>query len=278
MASRTGELHIDGALATKLHTAPALMASEASHSRSLAHAVQPKLFYERPAPNVIPFEAFAPAPSRPAPRRRTSTSRTQTTHSGTGIPVKPVAKATRSGSRRAAVPDTQGKLDFLAPATPKPRTLGTTVEAVIYCEAPVATPLHRAMAAAADWSMVLIAYGMFLATYRIAGGAFLMNKTGLLLLGGALPLIALVYGLIFAVAGSETAGMRWMHLAVVTFDGDRPDRKNWLLRFLGSGLSHCTVLGMAWIFADEESLTWQDHISGTFPTPRDSNSQVLMRR
>jgi hypothetical protein len=69
-----------------------------------------------------------------------------------------------------------------------------------------------------------------------------------------------------------------MHLSVVTFDGERPEGKHWLLRLLGSVLSHCTALGMLWIFADEESLTWQDQISGTFPTPRESNTQVFRRR
>jgi uncharacterized RDD family membrane protein YckC len=149
---------------------------------------------------------------------------------------------------------------------------------VIYCEAPVATPLHRAMAGAVGWSLVLIAYGLFLATYGLSGGAFLMNKTGLMLLGGALPLIAIVYSLVFAVARAESPGMHWTHLTIVTFDGDRPEPRHWFLRLLGSCLSHCTVVGMLWMFADEESLTWQDHISGTFPTPRESNTQVFRRK
>jgi len=276
--SRTGEFQVTGALATKMQPVAGSAPVEMPASRSLENAVQPRLFYERPAPNVIPFEAFAPPPARqPSQRKRSSGSKTQST-TGTGIQTKPVGKASKSGSRRGSAPDTQGKLDFLQPVSPKPRTLGTTVEAVIYCEAPVATPLHRALAAAADWSMVFIAYGMFLATYRILGGAFVMNKLGLLMLCGALPLIGFTYGLIFAVARTETAGMRWMHLNVVTFDGDRPNGKEWLLRLLGACLSHCTGLGLLWVFADEESLTWQDHISSTFPTPVESGNHVLVRR
>jgi hypothetical protein len=83
--------------------------------------------------------------------------------------------------------------------------------------------------------------------------------------------------LLYTIMGSETWGMRCTQLTVVTFDGDRPEPKHWMLRLLGSCLSYCTVLGMAWIFADEESLAWQDHISGTFPTPRDSGNQVFRR-
>jgi len=274
MIPRTGELRVDGALATKAHLAPDVGVADGVHSRDMSNAVQRRLFYERP--NVIPFEEFAPpAPPRPARRQRNSASRTQ---SQTDIPTKPVAKATRSGSRRAPAPDTQGRLDFLPTATPKPRTLGTTVEASIYCEAPVATPLHRSLAAAADWSMVLIGYGMFLAAYRILGGDFVMTKLGLAILGGALPVIALVYGLVFAVARTETAGMRWMHLEVVTFEGERPEAKDWLWRFLGSLLIHATAFGLLWTMVDEESLAMQDHISSTFPTPRESNCQVFLQR
>jgi len=274
--ARTTDLRVDGALATQPHATPAAGFSESSRSRDLSNAVQPRLFYDRPAPNVIPFEAFAPPPpARPARRQRSSGAKTPTR---SDIPSKPVAKATRSGSRRAPAPETQGRLDFLPPATPKPRTLGTTVEASIYCEAPVATPLHRSLAAAADWSMVLIGYGVFLIAFRLLGGAFITNKIGLAVLGGALPLIAIVYGLIFAIARSETAGMRWMHLELVTFDGERPEGRAWLWRFLGSLLSHATVFGLFWTFVDEESLGMQDHISSTFPTPRESNCQVFLQR
>jgi len=265
-----GELLVDGALAAEVQAAP-----EAPRMRSMENAVQPRLFYERPAPNVIPFEEFAPPPPPPARRSRTTSSRTSATGSGTGSGSRP---APRRSARKTQVPDSQQKLDFLTPMPPKPRTLGTSVEAVIYCEAPVATPSHRAAAAAVDWSLVLIAYGLFLAIFRLSGGEFVMNRTGLSLLGGALPLIALVYMLLYAVAGSETAGMQCTRLAVITFDGERPERKQWILRFLGSCLSHGTVLGMLWIFADEEGLTWQDHISDTFPTPREFNNQVFQRR
>jgi uncharacterized RDD family membrane protein YckC len=263
-------LRVDGALAPKMQTASGSRVPEGSRTSSLANAVQSPLFYERPAPNVIPFEAFVP----PAQRPRTASSRRRTTRNGAGGASRPPSKP----KPKTPILDLQEKLDFLAPLPPKPRTLPTTVEAVIYCEAPVATPSHRAMAAAVDWSLVLIAYGLFLATYRLAGGALVMNKTGLLLLGGALPLIALVYMLLYAIAGSETAGMQWTRLTVITFDGERPERRHWMLRFLGSCLSHFTVLGMLWIFADEEGLTWQDHISDTFPTPREFNNQVFQRR
>jgi len=33
--------------------------------------------------------------------------------------------------------------------------------------------------------------------------------------------------------------------------------------------------GLLWSLADEESLAWHDHISRTFPTPRDSRTLVF---
>jgi uncharacterized RDD family membrane protein YckC len=152
------------------------------------------------------------------------------------------------------------------------------VEAVIYCEAPVATSLHRAVAGALDWAMVLIGYGLFLATYLLMGGEISLDRLNLMVFGGALLLLAFTYGCVFAIACSETPGMRWTHLRITTFDGFRPELRQRLLRFAGSCLSLCTVVGLLWSLADEESLTWQDHISRTFPTPRELDSQIVLHR
>jgi len=142
----------------------------------------------------------------------------------------------------------------------------------------VATTLHRAVAAALDWSMVLIAYGLFLATYRLCGGQFAFDKLNAIVFGSALLLIGLTYGLFWTIANSETAGMRWTHLKLTTFDGFQPDMRQRVTRFAGSCLSFCTIVGLLWSLVDEESLTWQDHISGTFPTPRALDSQIFVRR
>jgi uncharacterized RDD family membrane protein YckC len=190
---------------------------------------------------------------------------------------KPATKGPRS-RRTNYVHEGQGELDFLPPAPPKPRTLKTTVEAVIFCDDPVATRMYRAVAAALDWAMVLAAYGMFLAVYSLLGGQFLFDRESLLLIGGVLPLLGFGYGFVWAIAGYETPGTRWANLRLVTFEGDRPERVHRMLRFLGTCLSLCTVVGMFWTYADEESLTWPDHISGTFPTPRKVDTQIFYRR
>jgi uncharacterized RDD family membrane protein YckC len=270
----TGEFILprtDGALAAKLQLAhthppePSVSKRVSGRTPDLARAVQGSLFQERPASNVIPFDSFTPSPGAPA-----------RPHPKAAAGSKPVSKP--PARRTPRVPESQGKLDLLPPIPAKPRTLGTTVEAVICCEASVAIPLHRALAAAIDWIMVLIGYGLFLAVFWLRGGAFVLTKPNLLVFGGALLLLGFTYGLWFAIAGTETAGMRWTRLRVMTFDGFPPERGQRLLRFAGACLSLSTLLGVLWCLADEECLTWADHISRTFPTPREWNSQVLRRR
>lgn len=226
--------------------------------RSTARAFQPSLF---PSPsNVIPFEAYSPVEPRP---RQAKTD---------AAPAKPRAP------RRTRVPEGQGQLDFLAPAPPKPRTLSTTVEAMIFCDAPVAVTVHRAVAAALDWSMVLIAYGLFIAMFHLMGGSIAFNKLNVAMFLGVLFVIATVYGLMWGLMGTETMGMHWTRLKLLTFEGFPPDRKHRILRFAGSALGFCSIIGAAWSVIDEEGLGWQDYISHTFPTPAESDSLVLVRK
>jgi uncharacterized RDD family membrane protein YckC len=149
---------------------------------------------------------------------------------------------------------------------------------MIVCDAPVATPLHRGVAAALDWSMVLIGYGLFLLAFSLAGGQFVLSKPNLMIFGAVLALIAFTYGLFWSIAGAETAGMRWTRLRLTTFEGFPPEPRHRVMRFAGSCLSFCTIVGLLWSLADEESLNWQDHISRTFPTPLDSDSKVFHRK
>ena len=224
----------------------------------LARAVQVPLFQERQAPNVIPFESYAPV--EPKPRQRSTAGRTAPRR-----PPRPV-------------PEEQGSLDFLPPAAAKPRTLGTTVEAVIYCDAPVASRLHRTVAAALDWSLITIAWGLFLAVYALFGGGFALNRTNLAVFAGVLPLFGFAYGLMWVLAGRESAGMQWTRLKLLNFEGFPPDRRHRLMRLAGSCLGVATGLGLLWSLVDEESLGWQDHMSRTFPTPQALDDHVLLRR
>ena len=87
------------------------------------------------------------------------------------------------------------------------------------------------------------------------------------------------YGLLWVLCGSESAGARWTGLRLISFDGTSISRQERALRFLAACLSFLSAaLGVLWALADEESLTWQDYISRTFPTPLASDSQVFHRQ
>src|SRR5262245_53638133 len=95
--------------------APKVLAAVAGTGH-FGKAVQVPLFRDRPASNVI-------AISEPATVGRPASSRTPTIRE-------------RSPKRAMRVPENQASLDFL-PSPPAPKKLGTTVDAVIVCDAPV---------------------------------------------------------------------------------------------------------------------------------------------
>ena len=180
------------------------------------------------------------------------------------IEQKKTPRKTRSAP---PVENLQTALDFHPSATQSARMLKTTVEAVIYCDAPVAHPLHRVLAGALDFSIIALAAGIFAATFHFLGGSVVWNKVTLLLALGALGAIALFYGLLWTIAGRASAGMRTMQLKLINFDGLPPDTRSRVVRMLGTILSFGSGgLGIIWALVDEEDLAWHDHMSKTFPT------------
>jgi uncharacterized RDD family membrane protein YckC len=171
----------------------------------------------------------------------------------------------RLAARRVA--DSQQSLDFRAGAA-HDHSLGMEVEAVIYCDAPVALPVHRLMAAVADASMVAIALGLFLAVFSLSGGRIVFTKASALLFLGVAAAVAFLYRLLWCLGDGDTPGMHLVGLRLVDFDGRRPARDQRIVRLAASILSLASAgLGLLWALVDEENLTWHDHISKTFPTP-----------
>jgi len=147
------------------------------------------------------------------------------------------------------------------------------VEAVIYCDAPVATPAHRLMATSVDAAWIVLGMCGFalmyfgaLAYWKIP--APVLQKQNLMMLGAAFAIIAVFYKLLWANANGDSTGMRFARLRVVNFDGRIPNRKQRLIRQVASVVSVMALgCGLLWALVDEENLTWHDHISKTFPTP-----------
>jgi uncharacterized RDD family membrane protein YckC len=235
-------------------------------------ARQPTLFStSQNPPNVIPFsrpkEMAAAAAATPVAQPAVR-------------PVTPVAPPQRKPiPRKSASSGAQGRLDFLPLAPVKSRRLKTDVEAQVFCDQPVATPTHRFVAAAIDGAFIVFGFGLLVTLYEVLGGRFGAGKMFWACLSAVFGLVSLFYGLIWVIAGRETAGMRLTDLQLITFDGFEVDARTRALRFASVWLSFCSGgLGLLWAVADEENLTWHDHISKTFPTIREVPKAFVRQR
>jgi uncharacterized RDD family membrane protein YckC len=211
---------------------------------------QPSLFRDTSgSPKVIPIPTLAPlrVAGREAPPTRRAAPRNAPTR-----------------SRR--VSDSQQALAFdEAPGQPAHLT---QMDDGIYCDAPVALPAHRMIAAAVDTSVVLLGLGVFIAIFFLAGGDMVLNRQTTPFLVGVAVVIGMFYRVLWSLANGDTPGMRFAGLRLVDFDGRRPDREQRSVRQVAGILSILSAgLGLVWALVDEESLTWHDHISKTFPTP-----------
>ena len=238
--------------ANALAVAPAFEPNETQDFQPVSSPQQPALF-PAPASKVIRF---------PAPAGRVAAT-----------PPPPAAPAQ---ARKPAAAQ-QALLDFIATA-PSQRTLRNDVPAQIDCEQTVAAPMHRFVASAIDAALILLGFGLFMGVCELMGGSFGTGKLFWIAMGASLALIAVFYGLVFAITGRETVGMHCTDLQLITFDGLAVEGPSRAARVAATWLSFCSGgLGLIWALADEENLTWHDHISKTFPTVADGSAGVVHR-
>jgi uncharacterized RDD family membrane protein YckC len=213
---------------------------------------QPSLFREGfGTPKIIPIPTLPP-----------TRSQSRESHSIRRVQPRTAARPRRVSSEGG---DSQQALEFQ-----EAERSGDGLDAqadMIYCDAPVAMPGHRLLAAAVDTSMVLIALGIFLLIFFL-GGDLVINRQTAPFLVAVGAVIALFYRSLWYFGNGDTPGMRFAGLRLVDFDGRRPDREQRGMRLVAGLLSLLAAgLGLVWALVDEESLTWHDHISKTFPTP-----------
>ncbi len=116
--------------------------------------------------------------------------------------------------------------------------------------------------------MIMIALSVFGAIFYMAGGTIAVNSKTIPLLLGMAAVVTFFYKLLWCMANGDSAGMKWTRLTLVNFDGQRPNRTQRFHRLASGVLSlFAAGLGLLWALVDEETLTWHDHISRTFPTP-----------
>jgi len=133
------------------------------------------------------------------------------------------------------------------------------------CSAPVALPEHRAIAAFLDFSMIAIALCLLLLPLVFTPAGDLLTFETLPIVASAALLLGFAYKMLWVMLDTDSPGMRWSSVKVLNFDGQRPTREQRLTRLFAGALSFLAAgLGLVWALADEESLTWHDHISKTF--------------
>jgi len=246
------------AAATAAATAPALdpFASPAPAQPLETPNYQPSLFRDGTAGSkVIPIPTLTPLhPYHRDTARETARETTQR---------RPAPRASATARPHHRRSDNQQMLGFQS----SPGELRTQPGETIDCDAPVAAPSHRLVAAAVDASLILVAVGVFLAIFFLSGGQVALDRQALSFIIGVTAVIALFYRALWCLANGDSPGMRFAGLHLVDFDGRRPDREQRGIRQVAGLLSLLSAgLGLVWALVDEENLTWHDHISKTFPT------------
>jgi uncharacterized RDD family membrane protein YckC len=183
-------------------------------------------------------------------------------------PVRREPSKRTPGHRPTIHVSSQQQFHFAPPELEGRHSNGTSIEAVIYCNDPVASITHRLLASVADLALIAIAVGLFAVAFLLAGGEVLINRQTAIVYASIPLIIGVFYKYLWAIAGADSPGMAWAGLRTVNFDGKKPDVLQRVLRMAGGFLGlAATGIGLMWAFVDEETLTWHDHISNTFTTP-----------
>jgi uncharacterized RDD family membrane protein YckC len=244
------------------NTAPRLDALEerlAVEDLKSRQPVQPRLFPVQEPKRVIPFESISPDAAKVA---RTTQERNSRTRNKQRI-------MDRNGLNPEDPPEIQKALEFPEEMQPQ-----RPVERAIYTNARVASASHRAMAVAYDMAMVAIGVGILMGIYYFGGVQFGLAKVDIGTYLGVAACVTLLYKLLWAMSGGDTPGMMAVNLRLVSFDGQRPTREERVMRVAVSVVSFASLtLGLLWCLVDEEQLTWHDHITKTFSSPKTEDDE-----
>lgn len=222
----------------------------------LRQPIQTRLFPVQEPKRVIPFESVSVETAKVVRSTQQRNARARNK-------IRP-DDTSRLGGDLDDSPEVQNALDF------RDEHMETrTVERVVYTNAPVAMPSHRAMAAAYDFAMIAMGVGILVTIYYFGGVQFGLAKLDLSTYGVVAASVALLYKLLWALSDGDTPGMAAVKLRLINFDGYRPNREERLLRLLVSVVSFAALgVGLLWCLFDEEKLTWHDHITKTFASPK----------
>jgi uncharacterized RDD family membrane protein YckC len=217
--------------------------SDSEAGRRNAPPTQPPLFQYREPRKIVGLQEYTGAPQQ-APRPRS--------------PEQP-----RMAHKARAVPG-QAAFNF---DTPPPPSKPFSREMDRRSDFPVAPLQLRAMAAMFDLGVVLSLLACFFITVRVCLGFIPMAPVFMACYTAGGVLIAAAYKLLFCMFGQVTLGLQGAHLEVVSFDGHRPTSSQRFMRMTSGWVSLASAgMGVLWALADQERLSWHDHISQTFLT------------
>ncbi|MFN0106754.1 MAG: RDD family protein [Bryobacteraceae bacterium] len=264
-AARLNDRRVESAFHSPFHGNVALALQPAAHEPAVAVMDEPA----DPEPRRVPRHAASLQQSLFSLREVGKVVSIDGLEADRRPAKKPAAQKRRQIT--ASYLPQQGVLEFVPLAGPQTRKLATSVDARIFCEHPVASVSHRMFAALYDLGAIAVMMTVFLGIlYWGCEGlaSALADPVSVAILGAGIILIGLLYHSVFLAVRGETPGMRFAGLQLVDFDGRRTTEQQLHMRILGAFFSVLPVgLGLLWALVDEESLTWQDHISHTFPTP-----------
>lgn len=222
----------------------------------MADTEEQRALFSNPNPSrVLSFEAFASPAERESIRARAAAvSRPE--------PLKQGKVEVRHARPRRKVSADQQVLDFFGS-----EELVSPPQSHIICDAPVAPNSLRIQASVIDGLIMLAGMALIFSGFVYLGGPGMLDKHSLPFLIGALITVPIFYKTMWVYANRDSYGTTAAGLELVDFDGNPPSQARRYQRLIGSFVSVLAAgIGLIWALVDEDSLTWHDHISGTFPT------------
>jgi uncharacterized RDD family membrane protein YckC len=211
---------------------------------------------------VNPAPARKPAPTQPSlfPFREEQKIVRLATQ-----PAAPRQRAQGESARAARKRVPEGQSAFNFESAPAPNVLAHASDKNTHLQ--VAPISLRAMAAMFDMGLAGGLTGLFLTTVRLTLGQLPSSNTAYISYAVGALLFFFLYKLIYCLYGQPTFGLQGARLRVVTFNGAVPGRTQCLIR-MGAGCVSVISAGMGlmWSLADQDKLSWHDHISQTFLT------------
>ena len=147
-------------------------------------------------------------------------------------------------------------------SVPKARTVSTVNEAPALHVAPLE---DRFFAELIDIALTMVAFLMFFTVFAISSTSLPHGRVALVTAAVTLFATWLIYQLLFFGFTDATPGMRYVKIALCTFDDENPSRKALRGRIAASLLSALPLgLGFLWAVFDDDSLGWHDRITQTY--------------